>query len=288
MKRIIIPVDFTPESENTVEYGMNMAKELGFRAFIVHIIDLYEYDFSLSYPEREAIPELSGEYIKMRTESAQESLKNLEESLREKFPDQFKHVQTAVETGVLSHYLVEISREESTGMILLTERKQEEDFLSKFVNDGNYNVIKEAKCPVYIIPTEATYKPYENIMYATDYREEDIPTLQKISRMARKYSPRIYALHLVNDMDFNMKVRQAGFQKMVQDKVGYDNIEIIDAKTNLGVEKIDEVAREKQANLIVMLKENKPFLERVFTTSLTKELVMHTTLPVLVYHENNH
>jgi nucleotide-binding universal stress UspA family protein len=48
---------------------------------------------------------------------------------------------------------------------------------------------------------------------------------------------------------------------------------------------LNKEAAEINADLIVVLQENKNFLERIFEGSFTKELINQTQIPVLVFHE---
>jgi nucleotide-binding universal stress UspA family protein len=48
---------------------------------------------------------------------------------------------------------------------------------------------------------------------------------------------------------------------------------------------INDYSSDIDANLVVMLKENRHFLERLFKPSSTKKLIKEAKLPVLVFHE---
>ena len=43
MATIIIPIDFTEISENTIAYGIEIAKDFGYPIRLLHVIDNYDY-----------------------------------------------------------------------------------------------------------------------------------------------------------------------------------------------------------------------------------------------------
>ena len=75
---------------------------------------------------------------------------------------------------------------------------------------------------------------------------------------------------------------------MIKEKTGYANITIrsyIEPDGHEIPDIINEAASEMNADLIVALKENRHFLDRIFKASSTRKIIEHAKLPVLVYHE---
>ncbi len=44
------------------------------------------------------------------------------------------------------------------------------------LSDLNFDIIRETGCPVWVIPKGLKYKSFTEIVYTSDYNEEDIPT----------------------------------------------------------------------------------------------------------------
>lgn len=152
----------------------------------------------------------------------------------------------------------------------------------------NMEIIRNVACPIWILPPDAVYRPLKHIIYATDYQEEDVPTLKKLVSLTEPFSPRITALHVVNDRDFESKVREEGFDGIIRERTGSDRISVKttgDHKDLDVTEILRSYAEKKDADLVVVLKENRHFLERIFKKSFTRELIRKLKLPVLVYHE---
>jgi nucleotide-binding universal stress UspA family protein len=125
------------------------------------------------------------------------------------------------------------------------------------------------------------------VIYATDYNEEDIPTLKELIRLTYFNSPTITALHITENIDFDLRIKNAGFQKMLESQVDYDNIRVKALVEDQGddmVSLINDYATRENADLIVVLKENRRFLERLFKPSSSEKIIEKANRPVLVYH----
>jgi len=149
------------------------------------------------------------------------------------------------------------------------------------------DMVRNLECPLWVIPEHSEYQSIQRIIYATDYHEEDIPTLQKLIDLTHRLFPHILALHINKNADFEVRVKTAGFQKMLETKTTYKNISaktLIENKGQDLVQLIHSYAAMNRTDLIVLLKENMNFLERIFNRSSVEKIMEATSVPVLVYH----
>jgi nucleotide-binding universal stress UspA family protein len=148
-------------------------------------------------------------------------------------------------------------------------------------------MVRNIDCPVWVIPGNAEYFSFRRIIYATDYQKEDIPTLQKLINLMHQLSPQILVLHITGNVDFEERVKTTGFQKMLESRTAYNNISakvLAEKKGDNLVQLVNSYAAMNNADLIVVLKENKNFLERIFHPSSSERIMKAANTPVLVYH----
>ena len=164
--------------------------------------------------------------------------------------------------------------ENKTFDIVMLQNNTGQNFLMQ--NSVIMDVVRNVPCPVYIIPPDARYHPLDKIIYATDYNEEDIPTLKSLIELAKPFDPEILALHISDDDEFDKKLKSEGFAKMLGEKTGYHKVSVKMIAEEVGkdpVERLVKEAEKAKANLIVVLKENENFFERLFKSSFTAELI---------------
>jgi nucleotide-binding universal stress UspA family protein len=151
------------------------------------------------------------------------------------------------------------------------------------------DIIEYNKPPVWVVPHNSEYKPLKSIIYATDLEEDDIPTLKRIAELAEKSTAKISAVHVVDDPEKKSKIEKAGTSEDLVKKVGYDDIELVTLlreKDKRPDQVINEFAKRIESTLVVVLKENKSFFEKLFRRSTTKDLIDVSDIPVLVFHED--
>lgn len=150
------------------------------------------------------------------------------------------------------------------------------------------DIIRKLSCPVWIIPEGITYKPFSEIIYATDYHQEDIPNLKRLAAFASKFPAGITAVHVSEDAGFEERVKVAGFADMIKKETGYDMIshKVLPEKQGEPlVEELHNFALMMDADLIVLLRENKGFIDRLLHGSRSEKIARQTQLPVLIYNE---
>jgi nucleotide-binding universal stress UspA family protein len=112
--------------------------------------------------------------------------------------------------------------------------------------------------------------------------------LRKLIALTHHFSPRITAIHITENLDFEVRIQKAGFQEMLHRKTSYDQVSVKSLVEETNGEDIGQLINEyaslMEANLIVVLKENRHFFDRLFKSSATKKIVQQAKIPVLVYH----
>ena len=182
--------------------------------------------------------------------------------------------------SVINNYI----SENKASMVIL-EEEEKSSFWAQ--SSSTIDVVNQVNCPLWIIPFDASYSQFRKIVYATDYKEEDIKTLKNLMGLTYRFSPVITALHITESSDFEEKIKEAGFMDMVHSKTGYRNISVISLNEKdheNSAKLINDYALANDADLIVVLKENKNFFSRILKPSATKKIIKEARLPVLVYY----
>ncbi|MEA3478878.1 MAG: hypothetical protein U9R60_11905 [Bacteroidota bacterium] len=140
----------------------------------------------------------------------------------------------------------------------------------------------------WIIPPGMSFKSFRNIIYATDYVEEDISTLKKIISLTGKSLPYITALHITDHKDFEIRINKAGFQKVLETKTEYQKVKVKALPKKKGDSTfglINEYATLNKTDLIVILKENWSFMHRIIAENTMGKTSEQADVPALVYHQ---
>lgn len=282
MKTLLTLIRDPVDSKDLMRYATGLAGDLEMNVSFLHMENPANYPMGT--------PDSTGVAVARLQKSLEEKIKEAAKSLAR----QLEEVQSAITFGNKAEVFTEIGNEnriiegflesERAHMVLL-ESTGFDSFLVKdtFVKQ----VVRQSGCPVWVVPAKARYKTISQIIYATDYHEEDLDTLQRLIKLTSGFRPYISALHVTEDPGFEMKIKNEGFQKMVENETGYDQITVKALAEKEGDEMIGLIngyATSVDADLIVVLKENKNFLDRIFHPSSSEKLIEELDRPVLVFH----
>ncbi|MCJ7718027.1 MAG: universal stress protein [Anaerolineales bacterium] len=285
MKTILVVVKDFENTENYLKYVLGLAKDLAANVLLFYAEEPFKYPLGAAGMEGRAYAELQAS-LEARIKTARETLSNQVSALVAKVAGiSIVEVKTAI--GNKESLINEMVNSGQVQMVMM-QGPSKDSFIQDITEATS--LFRSVNWPVWIIPEKCKYQIIESIIYATDYQEEDISTLSKLISHTYFLSPKITALHITETPDFELRVKNAGFSKMLESKLSYNDISVkalVEKEGNDVAQMIESYASRIKADLIVMLKENKGFLERIFNPSSADKIMKESSLPVLIYHSAN-
>jgi nucleotide-binding universal stress UspA family protein len=142
--------------------------------------------------------------------------------------------------------------------------------------------------PVIIHPPEKEYAPVRKILFATNYHSYDMEVLKNLTGLFDPHKTEITALHITEDLELEKKLKQAGFLKLVRSETHNENIKI-NTQLNMGKADISNLLRsfafDMEADLMVVLREEKSFLEKLLRQDVIEKLARESELPLMIFFE---
>lgn len=150
-----------------------------------------------------------------------------------------------------------------------------------------WKVIKKAGVPVFALPKDAYYTGIQKIVYATEYREGELPVINYISQLAERFGASLTVLHIAANMlseEFEKKISK-DFMDEVKSRIEYKPLQLRVQHATDVLQGIEDFVQRDEADLLVMSHEKPYFLERIFSpggSSAAKKMSLHTHVPLLV------
>lgn len=269
MRRIVLLTDFSETARNASLYALEM-----FREHEVHFVLLNAYDIEFS----------GSPYImQVKEEMAEESIKGLKRelsALHSEYPN--VRIELASRFGPLVDVLIEEMDELNPDLFVLGTRG--ESALENFLLGSNaYDMIKNIHYPMLVIPKKTKYTIPRKIIFATDLRLINKDLANPLYEMARKFNSEIFFANVISDEYINrleVEERIAAFFNGI--RINFNFLEGEDI-----CESICAFAEENEGDLIVLVRHNYSFFERMFHPSITKKMIMHPHYPMLILHPKN-
>lgn len=283
MKTLLAIINEPDNSKEFIKYAAQLAKDLKTNLTLLAVQNPEAYPMGAP----DATGAMTVHVQKGLEEIAKEAKQNLLQLSQEVVSELSFTIEINVlsEIGITKFIVQELVSNNKVDMVILSS-KVDVSFWAQ--NSTNMDIIFDVNCPVWVIPADSEYVPYSKVVYATNYKEEDIATMKRFLKLIQSLNPEIVALHITDTTDFEEKVKTTGFLDTVKEKTGYDKIKVkalLERENDDVAQLINDYSSDIDANLVITLKENRHFLERLFKPSSTKKLIKEAKLPVLVFHE---
>ena len=143
-------------------------------------------------------------------------------------------------------------------------------------------IIDKVKCPVIVVPSEAEFDGIKRITFAYDNKRIKEPAnLNILMDYVNKFDARLEVLN-INSQDSAKEENVVVLEESLKG-IEYDFTTIQSDDISEG---ILDYLKGKPTDVLVALKRDHGFMEKVFRHSVTKKLILHTELPLMVLHES--
>ncbi|MEO6915532.1 MAG: universal stress protein [Chitinophagaceae bacterium] len=276
MKTIIIPTDFSVTSKNAVQFAAEFAQADG----DVKLILFYEYDNISVGSDSSPVSEdpNSGRII------AETALHNM---IAEIVLPQGSGVNIQISAFAGNSFLDSLEHEiRAQGAdLVIMGITEDPNALDQFLTGSNtLKLVNRQVCPVLIIPATASFKGWQNVLFAADYKQGTLATsFTRIQSLLDRYKPFV---HIVNVDEMDVQA-QEGFtsQKAILDIFFQDySHEFYYLRQPDFTKGINVFVADKSIDLIIAIAKDHSFPSNLFQINHTKQLAYHSSIPVLAVH----
>ena len=274
MVRIFVPVNFSDYSINAVQYAIGLGQK------IPSTINLICCCPKLIEPD-------SNDDTPLNTKI---KLNKLRDDLENEFNDEQKsniNLLARTETGYPEDVLVSISNKEDPDVIIMGTRSKGET-IKELIGSVTSDIIKNAKVPVLAVPPNSHFKinQINNILFIADFSDTDYRSLHKLIRLVTPFQTRIYAVHFTASTPDKWDKKRLEEIRYYCQKT-YRNYQIdFDFITGEDfINSLDSFTSDNNISLIAMTRRKRNMISKLLHPSITRKILFHTDIPLLVFHE---
>lgn len=271
MKKILVPTDFSDSSVNACRYARSLAPSLDARIRVVHV----------DHPTPVVIDGMiAASYYHEDEKKAK--LEALIKPLTEDPNDQL--IDTPIESeyvpGLASDTLVEISSDYD---LIIMGTSGESNLLTQWLGSVSRDVMRQAHCPVWVIPPTFDFQPIRSIIMGYTPTMSDNEYLHQAAKWASKLNAHLHIVHVsINELSVDplqhleqFIMHQLPDLKFTCRTITSDNVE----------EGILHVAKEVDASLIMLARQEKTLWQYLTKGHHSNRMIALANLPVVILHE---
>ncbi|MBK7873412.1 MAG: universal stress protein [Saprospiraceae bacterium] len=268
IKNILVPIDFSETAKNAFFYAQALAKVVGANLKIVHV---FMPSAESEYPN--FVPPVA-DYLKVREEM-------LKDFMLEVDPE--KKIENDILIGFAADEIINLSKHYDLVVMGTTGSG---GILNKLFGSVSSNCAQRAHCPVMLVPKEATFKSFKEILYASNYESADNELIETLIDFNNPFNASIHFVHVRSDESNFEKTKEEIFGELFKGGEPSFGFHIAETDAETVAEGLSEYALAHHADLIVMAHRHRNFWEGFFHKSQTKQLALAAQLPLLIFHCN--
>ncbi len=280
--KILVPTDFSIAAENAFRHAVLMADKLNGTLLLLNVV----------------VPDVAIVSVPVSAEIAiHEQLKVSKKRLAELTSKVLAQVTPRIENVPIIHSATELgdpesvieryAKEKDFNLIFIGTR-DEHGAMDKILGSVALNVLKNAPCPVFVIPELAEYRTTTIVTYATNLEEVDPYEIWRVSKLLAPLNPIIRCVHFEEESKSDKKKTALDMEELEAfflDNAPALQITFHEIATDNKVDSMLEVLVTFDTNLLVTYQPHRNFWQRLMHRSFTKQMALSSKVPMLVLKE---
>lgn len=272
---ILVPIDFSSCSKNALKIAIDLAKKFEAKIHMINAVHIHQ-------PH----PDFMGGSL---VDSIMVDYENqVKESFKELESEMIELADVPHESEQFISYLTDAifleSEQKNIDLIVMGTRANH-DRLEHLIGTRATDIIETSSVPVLVIPeTVTTFNP-KNIGFASDRKEvRNHHKMHLIEKIAQSYDASILAFSIVGNPN-DLTRDESHHLREINDIFKDVDCSTRTVESNSITKGIKDFANAHSLDMLAMVPRQHSFFERLFKSSITKNIAIDIDIPLLTFHE---
>jgi nucleotide-binding universal stress UspA family protein len=277
MKKILCPTDFSRTAAKALAYATYIARQSGGHLTLLHVVHLPIVDTSETAL---VASELLGEQMRDAEGRLIDLCRQMEEQHGANRGGEFTCdyiLKEALLTDITEH----LTKTSGYDLIVMGTTGGGNALEELLIGSNAEAVMEQVKCPVLSIPSTSEHPQINKIIYASDYAQEDIPTLREVLQFASLFGAQVEVVH-VNKETGRSDDKKARFLRDLEQAFPGAPLHFEEVVSKHRAEGLKKYYDASGADMIAILRREKGFLQELFSQSLAEKMTYQAEVPLLV------
>ena len=278
MRNILVPTDFSADSAKAAMFAADIARLCGATLHIMNAMGLGFEGVHEPFPLHE-------KYNKAVLQSRQLDMDAFVGELAPQLAG--VRIETDIESAEDVNAIVDVAFLRQVDLIVMGARGAGK-IKEKLVGTTTSKVITRSTVPVLVVPAEYQVEMPDGILLATSNFEQNQELLKVVIALARIFNATVHVIHFIDTDEMTDGQFESEKQKL-ETYLGYLESTYRDIRFMTEVirgnefeSSINDYHMAHKTDIVAMIKYLKGFWEKLFNKSITKKMIFHSDMPVLV------
>ncbi len=273
-KKILVPLDFSDCSENALKYAITFAQSLEAKLLLLHA-------YHIPIPAAETGMFIDANLGDDFVQEANAKMVNLYQKypVLDQLTDPYK-----IKVAFASEAILSEATANKVDLIIMGTHGASNAF-DELVGSNTMHVVKGSKIPVLAIPNNYSKFKINQVLFAFDYQNiGGKEMIQPLIDFALSFGAKIHILHITDRLD-RLDQGAIGEAKMLDKylkNIPHHYHMLEDEHVEEGIK---EYIKDKNIDVLAVMPRKHTFFQRMFQSSVTRQLVHHSSIPLLAFHE---
>lgn len=287
-RHILVPIDFSVNSEKACKLAINIASHLQVKIILMHsyinplihsipFSDVYAYDSALltkvEYAEKNANTNFQDFISKIAEEVGKEAWEKVN-------PDY------VIKSGYADEDILAYANENHSQLIVMGTGGN--TAYNETVGSVAVDVMYNARVPVLIVPQsvpDQELEKFNTVLYATNFDEKDFTALDKLMSILYPFDIKVICAHVGQPKGNGWDLaRLNGMKDILKDKYRSEAFECKLIVGNDPLEALEKFIHEENIDIISLTTHKRNMISRLFNPGLAKKMAFHADTPLLIFH----
>lgn len=269
-RTLLIPTDFSNNALVATNYALKLAALLNAKVHILHCYTAFSSAF-----QNDNINKKDADQAKVVAENG------MQEFL-DKLSTENHTYQATISEGELVKSINKFILEKRVDLVIMGTHGTSEN-RRELMGSNTYMVAKDIEVPLLIVPEHSNEFSMEQILFFTDFQNNDCKVLECISALFGNTNPPCKLIHIAEEKVDDQKKKLENWMESLSTKTGYKGLTgaVVSQKEGLSV--VNDAIEQYNASLCLLtLVEGRGFFEKLFHKSLARKIILNPKTPVLL------
>ncbi len=276
MKKILVPTDFSEQSENALRVAAQLARKHQAEIYILHVVELpihaatdvlNSHTSPANFPEAVFFLKLAKQRFRKFVEK--DFLKDID-------------VHEVIETQTAFNGIMDTTKNTNIDLIIMGSHGAS-GMKEMFIGSNTEKVVRNSDVPVLVVKQDHKDFKIDEMIFATDFDEQSAEVVSSITAFAQLFDAKIRLLYINTANNFRTTAEIEEAKHNFLNKTGLNDFSddvYNDHKVEWG---ILNYMKTSDADVIAIATHGRKGLAHFFNGSISEDLVNHAHRPVITF-----
>ncbi|CAH0997962.1 hypothetical protein EMA8858_04097 [Emticicia aquatica] len=277
MKTILFPTDFSDNAVHASQYAGMLARRFDAKVILLHVYTItvpVVSEFQLTYDTENSILQ--------RRKEAEVSLQFFTERFIENTNLPPEQITQMVEYGLVSDVIITTAKAMNISLIVMGTSGAT-NMLERWLGTNAESVMQSAKSAVWIIPETAPLNAPLTIMYAADFKEDEVEATNKILEFAKPLGASCTVIHIHDYFELNIDISVKEKVEALNQIFENEDVTFKGLKRKEILKGLETYINTHKPDVLALAVHEKSFFSKMFDSSITQHFVLEAKIPMLFF-----